>query len=115
MSMNIEIFGERTISFTVGGITKSDTQTKYFNVWQTPTLVTYKILAERHPLDAYIEWVGSIRSVEKLPIYAKGDLFCEGAVVGFKDYCAVDKHLKELDSWLIDMSLQGYEIKVEMI
>ena len=115
MSMNIDICAERKVTYEVNGVTKTDIQEKDFGAWQTPTLVTYDILAQPNPLQAYIDWVVGMRDVQKMPVYADDDVFCQEEPIGFEDYCAADEHIQELKSWLEEMKRDGYTVLVEMI
>ena len=116
MSMNLYIFAEREVTFKdkAGKICK-DTQTITFRALQTPTKVTYKILANSEPAQAYIDWVFSISEYEVLPVYAEDDIFGENEAVDSKVYNAGLEHIVQFSEFLDNAEADGYVVKFEMI
>ena len=105
MSMNLNVFAK------LGANTKLGRKTlmEKFNLWQTPTTVTRKCLASGNPCAAYIEWVLEVRVVKKFPLYEQGDIFEEGPIVGYQEYCAAEEHSERLKHWIEEHS--GWDIE----
>jgi hypothetical protein len=109
--MNIVIYGSREVSFSVNGDTKTESQTVYFDARQTPTKVTYEILASPDKLQAYIDYIISqgegdvIVPPEIIIINGVSSIIDEGYT-----YNSTKDHLEELEAWLKVMSSGGYTI-----
>jgi len=58
MSMNLHLFGKREI--TVNSTGEVCEQEIDFDLWQTPTAVTYDIFKKEDRLSAYAEWAASV-------------------------------------------------------
>ena len=109
MSMNLHVSATRAV--TVNSTGEQSKQVEYFNLWQTPTDVTYAILETDNPHSAYIKWVLELRNVRTIPRYAPNDFFQEGEIVGYDTYCPEDNHINELATWHKAMTDGGYEIE----
>ena len=95
MSMNLHL------SASLDAQTKLGAKKIYakFDLWQTPTTVTYHCLSG-DTYSLYKEWVNSCARVELFPIFAVEDLFEEKEPIGYEEYCAATEHLKALEEWL---------------
>ncbi len=63
MSMNLYVEGTRTATVKVKGKRKTITNRTKFSLWQTPTKLTYEVLAlptVEQQVKAYICWVDSV-------------------------------------------------------
>ena len=121
MSMNVEIIAERPIIYKDGqGDFCEGTQTEWFNVLQTRTEETNRIIAtdpsntaSQKRIDAYIQvlhdWGDQSR---KLPVYAKDDHFHQRDPIGFERYDPIEEHLQAFDDWVTTMRKLGYVINV---
>ena len=90
MSTNIHFVAKRKISFKKkNGKVATDIQTEYFAVWQTPTDVTYQIMASDDKMSAYLKWINSFNSP-----YAP-------------------EHCENFKEWVKTKEEQGYTIDVE--
>ena len=119
MSMNIRISAERDISYSrrVGDtvFTCLDTQSVRFEVYQTPTSVSYEIVNSADPAEAYAAWVLKERSRdEEVPVYGEDDVFGDEDPVGYRTYNAGEDHVRDFRTWRADMELQGYTVKFEV-
>ena len=116
MSMNIWITAERKISFKKkNGKTGSEMQSVTFAAQQTPTEVTDKILSSSNSLEAYIEFIKTRSSIEKNPVYAEDDYFCEQEPVAYEDYNWTLDHIKELKEWIENVEENGFTVKIGKI
>lgn len=109
MSMNLHVDAVRSVTVTKTG--KASVQKISFGLWQTPTDVTYAILASPDDKQAYINWVRSYSSVEKYPIYADDDALGEGEPIGYEEVNACEDHIRELEEWWKNCEDEGYEIE----
>lgn len=113
MSTNINIKATRKISYTKkDGSIGNDVQSTYFDCVQTPTDVTNAIMDSVNKLSAYIDYVKSLSTVRKVPLYAEDDFFQVGEVVGYEDVDWTIDHIKELNAWILEIEEIGYEIEV---
>ena len=94
--MNLNVCAKLKANTKLGRKTIVET----FDLWQTPTSVTRQCLASGDPLTFYKEWVMEDRVVDKFPLYGQGDIFGDGPVVGYQEYCAADEHLEGLRVWI---------------
>lgn len=116
MSININIFAERKITFKKkNGKRSSEMQSVSFDCWQTPTDVTNLIMASDNPLNAYIDFVRSRSNPEKLPVYAEDDIFGENDPIGYTDYDPAEEHINMLQKWIEEKEENGYTIKLYSI
>lgn len=111
MSMNLYVEAKRPIKFTVKGEEKETTETVYFELWQTPTQVTFDILAKENKLEAYIDWINSISETRQWPIYAKEDIFCEREPIKYETINHGTIHIEELLEWVDDCNTGGFTIE----
>jgi len=116
MSMNVYITAERKITFEKkDGKLNSGIQTEKFGVVQTPTDVTYEIVAKDDPIQAYKEYVKSLSNPETKPVFANDDIFGERDPIGETTWDWTEDHLKEFDEWLDRMDEGGYTVEVDVI
>lgn len=115
MSMNVNITASREVSFKKkDGKIGYDIQTVRFKVVQTPTKISYEILASDDPIQAYIDYVITCRNPEKEPIFAEDDVFCERDPIGYRDYDWTEEHISDFREWLDKVEEDGYEVTVEV-
>lgn len=117
MSMNIKFFATREV--LVIKTNQRSTQKIEFDVWQTPTEITYDIMESQVPTEAYKAWVMSISQDEE-DIFA-GDMFAdlrkifaEDAPVGKRVYNAGKEHVAKFDEWVTQCEESGYTISSEV-
>ena len=111
MSTNIHFEAHRDILVIKTG--KQEIQSARFKeVWQTPTDVTRKIMKAKDHFQAYRDWVMEGQEDQREPLYAPGDIFHEGPIVGYETFNYGVEHLKDFDGWLKMMQEDGYEIEV---
>lgn len=98
--------GKRT-----GGIQNGE-----FRALQTPTQITYDILASKDPAQTYIDWVlrDCSRDVVE-PVYAEDDIWQEGKPVGTRVWNSGKEHVEEFRAWIKDVEENGFTVKYEMI
>ena len=114
MSTNLHICARREI--TVNRTGKVETQEQFVDVWQTPTDVTYKIMAHdtvEARIEAYKAWVLSVSEDQTLNVYAEDDLFHEREPVARKTINMGREECEELDENLAQLREQGYDIFTE--
>lgn len=109
MSTNIHISAEREVQVIKTG--KISKQSIKFSEWQTPTDVTYQIMAAEDKVQAYKDWVLSISEDVEEPVYADDDIFQEDEPIGTKTYNSGKEHVVELDAWLKEALEEGYDIE----
>lgn len=114
MSMNVYIVAEREVQVNIGGKIITDIQCTRFDAVQTPTKVTYDIVKSENPLEAYIDYVKSRSSIQKVPVYAPDDIFGEREPIRFEDYDWSTSHIEGFRAWVVEMTSKGYEIKFEV-
>ena len=113
MSMNIHIEADREIEIVKTG--KRETQTIFFDEWQTPTEVSKHIMAQPDRIQAYIDWVMAKQVTETVPVYAESDLFGEGEPIGFEEFNYGAEHVELLKEWIRQAEEEGYEVTVSMM
>jgi len=109
MSMNFYISGKRDITVNKTGVV--ETQHCNYQPWQTPTTVTYEILASMLPVEAYKAWVMSRDTEFTEDVYADSDIFCEGEPVGTKVVHPSKEECTQVDEWIAAVVAQGYELE----
>lgn len=109
MSMNIYIQAKRSV--TVDATGENSVQTITFDVRQTPTEVTYKIVNSVNQKQEYIDWLMSFLKDEEFPVYAEDDMFCEREPIGMEivNHCKED--VSEFVSWCDFVETKGYVIE----
>jgi hypothetical protein len=117
MSMNVYIIAGREITFKKrNGEVAIQTQTVYFDAWQTPTDDTYRIVGANNPKQAYIDWVmANFDEDEEFNRYAYGDIFHEGEPIGVDVYNAGKAHVQEFLDWVEDVEENGYKVEIQII
>lgn len=104
--MNIAIVGKRKISYTdKKGVVKTSTQEVVFDAIQTPTHVTYEILASADPISVYSAFVMSDNEIIEYP----ADEFSEAMTVDVGR-----EHLADLKKWIEVNEEEGFTISFEM-
>ena len=90
MSTNIHFVAKREISFKKKNAeVATDIQVEYFDVWQTPTSVTYQIMLSDDRINAYLKWASSFGSQDAL------------------------QHCENFKEWVEIKEEQGYTIETE--
>jgi hypothetical protein len=120
MSMNIAFVGRRQI--TVHATGKTETQSKYIDVWQTPTSATYKIEESEDPIAAYCDWVISRSEDEEIKVFEDYDKEvryeltgeCDPADYTIETYNAGKEHVENFLAQVESMRNDGYEITAEV-
>lgn len=81
-----------------------------FNLYQTPTAVTYRILKEKDQLAAYIEWVkGTFDNQEKK--HADKPKYWDAGVQAFVEIeieSNIQQHIGEVIHWVKEQEMNGY-------
>jgi hypothetical protein len=115
MSMNIMITATREITFkNKAGNACTGDMFRYFNALQTPTQVTYDILASSDPVKTYTDWVLAECSQDQIsPVFADDDTFQEREPVGTEVWNAGKEHVEEFRAWIKEVEEKGYTIKFE--
>lgn len=111
MSMNLHIEATRKVIAEVKGTPKFTTQEITFDLWQTPTSVTYSVLEMEDKLQGYIDWVDSVSEDKQWPIYADNDIFGNGNPIGYETINAGKGHIQELKEWIKYCDDEGYTIE----
>ena len=101
MSMNIHMRAELKGEFRSnnGKIIKK-TLTEHFNCFQTPTVVTKKILASEDRIKAYSDWVFSNFDTINEPVYDPTDFFNEKSPIAYREHNDGENNIKELNKFL---------------
>lgn len=115
MSMNLHVAGSREITVNVPGSTSLqfiEPQTIRFDLYQTPTKVTYEILRSENQAQAYRDWVIADRwyEYEEL-VYAEDDIWEEREPIGTRTICHAEYHLQEFDEFIEQCQKEGYTIE----
>jgi hypothetical protein len=116
MSMNIMITASRKITFKKkNGKRGGEIQTVEFRALQTPTQVTYDILASQDPAQTYIDWVLAECSRDVVePVFAE-DYLLGDSPTGTRVWNAGKEHVEEFRAWIEHVEEEGYTVKYEMI
>lgn len=114
MSHNIVISAIRTVRFDrPDGTEGTDTQSVYFDAWQTPTGVTREIVTASDPLAVYINWITVNDAMVSDPVYAEDDIWCEREPVDTKEYWRGRAHIAELLEWIESVKSRGFTVQWE--
>ena len=111
MSINFHIGATREI--VVVKTDKKSIQEISFGTWQTPSEVTHRIMKTVDPIASYKEWVLSVSSDERIPVYADEDIFGEGEPIAFELVNSGKEHVEVLNQWIADAIEDGYELVPE--
>lgn len=114
MSMNFYISAKREI--LIVGTGETDYQWERFDVWQTPTNVSYSLLNSENPIESYINWVNERGKtlIREVPVYDPNDIFCEGEPIGTELYDPAKEHIDELRKWLTMIEKGKYKLEFEV-
>jgi len=113
MSMNIEIkVVAKAIIIKTGEEFENVVD---FNVIQTPTDVTYKIMESENKMEEYENYVTSVSKDEEVPVFAEDDVFQEEEPVGYKTVNEGEEHLVELHNEVKYYTNKGYDIIFDVI
>ena len=109
MSMNLHVMGIREVVVVNTG--KSEMQIIDFDLYQTPTNVTKKLLSSNDIAQAYRDWILKNKETFEEEVYADDDFFCEGEIIGYRTVCYQDEHIKQFDKFIKESKQEGYEIR----
>lgn len=109
MSMNFYISGKREITVSKTG--SLEMQHCNYQPWQTPTIVTKKILASSAPVEEYKSWVMSFAKDEYEVIFGDDDIFCDMEPIGSKIVNASKDECAQVDSWIAAVTALGYDLE----
>jgi hypothetical protein len=117
MSMNVLIYATRKVTFKKkNGKRSGNVQIGEFRALQTPTQVTYDILASKDPAQTYIDWVlAECSRDEVLPVFSPEDIWEEDKPVGTRVWNHGKEHVEEFRAWVNSVEEEGYTLKFEMI
>lgn len=117
MSMNIHIEGVRNaFAFKRNGEKVMLKDRRFFTCWQTPTIITRKILSfadNQARTQAYIDWVlaNSSETQEAVYDYTSFTEDFEPVFVGTKTVNIGKEHVKELLGFLYTCHEEGFDVK----
>ena len=100
MSMNLYVERSRNATAVVKGKKKRFVDRSSFNLWQTPTEVTRRLLQEKDTLAAYCDWVLSSSVEYELKIYAEDDIWQERDPIGVEVCNDGKDHIESLLEWV---------------
>lgn len=106
MSMNLHVEGVRNAFVKVKGKKKTIVDRTKFSLWQTPTELTYEVLALptiEQKVDTYLRWAESVCPPREEDVYDYSgplDENFEYPVVGREMVYPAQQHAKELREWL---------------
>lgn len=109
--MNLNVCAKRPATTIVKGELKQIEEVIKFNLWQTPTNVTYDIIAQEDILQAYIDWVKSISLDRQLPVYADDDILCELEPIRYETINDGVIHIDGLTDWIEYCNDEDYVIE----
>jgi hypothetical protein len=69
-------------------------------LWDTPTDITRKLLAQADTRAGFFAWLDTIRLVEHIPVHAEDDPFNERPPISTQELCRTDLHKTEVREWL---------------
>lgn len=97
MSINLHVRAYEVFEHPVLGKKEFDYK---FDLYQTPTDITYQCLKNKDPLKVYTEWVLKNSQPVVENIYEQTDFFYEKPPIGTKTVNYGEIHIKELNQWL---------------
>ena len=117
MSMNLYVEGTRKATVKVKGKRKTITDSTKFSLWQTPTTVTYEILALgiiEQQVEAYTKWAKNISEPYEDNVYdytANPDENWEYPVIGRVMVDRAEEHAAQFRDWLKMCDNEDYTVK----
>jgi hypothetical protein len=108
--MNLYVERSRNATAVVKGKQKRFVDRSSFNLWQTPTEVTRRLLQEKDTLAAYCDWVRSNSKDREFEIYAEDDIFQERDPIGVEVCNDGKDHIESLLEWVKESIEDGYRI-----
>ncbi len=109
MSINLMILATRNI--TVDKTGAKDQQTDSFDLWCTPSDVTYNALSSKGTKEFYVNWVRKLDSKAVELVYAEDDTWESSVPIGTIERNYSLEHIKELEEWIAERESAGYDIK----
>ena len=109
MSMNLYV--EAKLECIIAKTGETIFTTDEFDLYQTPTKITYKLLAENNTLEAYCDWVLSLFEDEEIDVYEPEDFLHKKSPIGKRVVNYGKDHVKELKEWYTDLEDKGYKIE----
>jgi hypothetical protein len=101
MSMNLHLFATINATIKVGKKKKTQCIQESFNLYQTPTDVTRRILKSSNIKQAYIDWVKETPHVGYEPVYASYRDSIDGInPIEHKKVDYNELHIQELNAWM---------------
>lgn len=106
MSMNLYVEATRKATVVVKGKEKTITDRIKFNLWQTPTKLTYEVLdlpTTEQKVEAYIKWADSVCEPREEEVYDYNGQLDENfdyPVIGTKMVNPAQDHANEFREWL---------------
>ena len=115
MSTNIHICGERKMCLYDTATQQADTSRvwvdcNYFEVFQTPTDVTTKIMQSFDKIQANIDWIMVNSIDEQVPEYEKNDLSFDVDQIGYGIINAAKNHVEQFAIWLCLMKDEKFTV-----
>ena len=121
MSMNIQFIATCEIKYKdKSGCWKTTTQDdRFYDVYQTPTNITYLIHESSNKIQAYVDWVRAISEswAGEVTIYDyNGGLTSdfEYPIIGTKILNPGDDHIKLFLEWVDAKETEGFTIQTEV-
>lgn len=87
------------------------TLSERYDLYQTPTNVSFQIESSSDPLSAYLSWLRKVVIPYESDVYSDDDVWHEKPPIGKKlvdDYDSISGELKE---WIHSHELDGYRIE----
>lgn len=110
MSTNIHFEATRQVQVVKTG--KIVEQKIHFNVWQSPTRVTMRIMDSPDPVQAYKTWILEECSEDQfMPIYADDDIFGEREPIAKEVYNPGKEHVESFEEWIKVCEEEGYTVQ----
>jgi hypothetical protein len=71
-----------------------------FDLLQTPTFISYKLIQSSNVKDEYCKWVIENSAYYNIPIHEVTDIFGEKEPIGYETISDGKLHIEELEKWL---------------
>lgn len=113
MSTNLHLSASRNITVNSKGKAKGKTDVQYinYNLWQTPTTVTTKIMLSGNIKQGYKDYVMSLSQDRTELIYHEDDIFRDGKPIGSEVINESKTECVKFDEWLVEAEEDGYTIE----